>query len=423
MRILHILHQYLPDRVGGTELYTQTLARYQVEQGHQAAIFTPGVQDGPAGRVTPAVEQGVTVYRAAAGRRNSRQIFIHTFIHNGLQQAFAQVLRQERPELIHVQHLMGLPTGLMAAVPEAGIPYIVTLHDYWYICANAQLLTNYDHTICAGPHYYLNCAHCALARAGLTSLAPFRPALAPLMAWRNRRLRPILANAHRLIAPTHFVRQTYAQLGVPAEKIIVIPHGIDPPAHIPPVHPSDDPDSPFHVAYIGGLSWQKGVHILIEAFNQLPAGDFRLSIVGDPTAFPDYAANLKKLAGPHPAIHFAGRLPHADLWTLLATVDLVVVPSLWYETASLIIQEAFAAGAPVLASDIGALSERVQDGVDGFLFPAGDAAALAERLRQCGQSPATMARLREGIKPTRAIADHCREVMTVYRQALSKSGS
>lgn len=411
MHILHIIHQYLPEKVGGTELYTRTLAQRQVQQGHSVAIFTPAAQ-APA--ATPTLEAGVRVYRVAVGERSATAVFHHTFHHNQLDQSFRHILQQEQPDLVHAQHLMGLPASLVHHIDERGIPYLVTLHDYWYLCANAQLLTNYDTTVCQGPNLWLNCAHCALARVGYKNAVPFIPVIAPLFGYRERRLQRILDGARVLVAPTQFTARVYQKMGISAAKIRVVSHGINVPDELPPRTPVD---AELHIAYIGGLSWQKGVHILIDAVNQLPAASVKLSIFGDTTAFPEYVTRLRQQAQ-HPGISFNGRIPHAELWTTLAQVDLVVVPSLWYETASLIIQEAFAAGVPVVASEIGALQERMEDGVNGRFFPPGDATALHDILAEFLTNKSTLEKLRTGIKPVRTIKEHLQDINSIYTQII-----
>ncbi len=409
MRILHVVHQYLPEKVGGTELYTRALARQQAQQGHTAAIFTPAI----AALTEPAMEDGVRVYRAAVGERGATAVFRHTFHHPQLDRAFAAVLQQERPDLVHIQHLMGLPASIVDQIGQASIPCVVTLHDYWHLCANAQLLTNYDNTVCAGPNYWLNCARCALARVGHSAALPLIPAIAPLFGYRQARLRRVLANARTLIAPTRFVAQIHEQMGIPAAKIQVVPHGIDVPDDLPPRVPRR---AGLRIGYIGGLSWQKGVHVLIAAVNQLPQEGVTLAVMGDTAVFPDYVAQLQQQAR-HPGITFTGRIPYEQLWAALAALDVVVVPTLWYETASLIVQEAFAAGAPVVASQIGALQERVREGVDGRFFPPGDAAALRDILNHLLADPARLDQLRGGIRPVRTIQEHFRDIESIYAQS------
>jgi glycosyltransferase involved in cell wall biosynthesis len=240
------------------------------------------------------------------------------------------------------------------------------------------------------------------------------------MGFRNYKLKNALNQAAQLIAPTDFVRQTYRQLGVEPANIQVIPHGIRPPDTKPV--PGTKTAAPLRVTYIGGLAPQKGIHILIQAVNQLPPDLVSLNIYGDLTAFPDYISGLKNQIQ-HPAIEFKGLLPHESLWNALAESDVVVVPSLWYETASLIIQEAFAAGVPVLASNIGALKERVRDGLDGRLFPPGDAAALSNILAELAQNPQNLSVLAAQIQPVFTIDQHQTAVQQCYQLALAESSA
>jgi glycosyltransferase involved in cell wall biosynthesis len=415
MRILHVVHQYLPEHVGGTELYTQMLARYQASQlGHDVAVYFPTAR----GDVAPLDEAGVRHFPVDAGKRNRQDVFLATWRQPELAQAFATTLAAVRPGVVHVQHLMGLPATLATAIREAGLPYVVTLHDYWYPCANAQLVTNYDQTLCAGPRWWLNCAHCALARAGHGERAWLQPALAPLMAHRSLLLRRVLANAAALIAPTRFVRDTYTRLGMPTDSLRVVSHGIQlPPEVSATIVPQKHARNDLHLLYVGSIAWQKGVHVLVEAMNGLPE-NVRLTLLGDASAYPDYAATVQA-AAKHPGIRFAGQASRDRLWqTLLDDADVLVVPSVWYETAALVVQEAFAAGVPVVASGLGALAERVQDGVDGLLFAPGDAGALRATLLRLVEDDALLSRLRQGIQPVRTIAEHAADIEAIYESVI-----
>lgn len=407
LRILHIVHQYLPDKVGGTELYTRTLARHQAALGHDVAVFTPSPSSNSA---MPVLEDGVRIYRIPVANRSATAVFLSTFRQPQLNEAFRKCLRQENPQIIHIEHLMGLPVSLVSDIQTAQIPYLVTLHDYWHLCANAQLLTNYDETICDGPDWWFNCAHCALARSGHAKAYPVIPVLAPLFALRQAKLKSVLNQAHCLISPTQFTKTIHQEMGIDSKKIKVVGHGIQ----LPAVMPQPQTHDYFHMAYIGGISWQKGIHVLIDAVNQLPPEGIQLSIIGDMTDFPDYAAQLQAQAT-HPGIHFRGRLSHDQLWQALATIDVVVAPSLWYETASLIVQEAFAAKVPVIASNVGALKERVADGVNGRLVPPGNSDMLRVTLRSFLESPEQLADYRRNIQPVRSIENHMNDLEVIYQ--------
>ena len=404
MRILHVVHQYLPESVGGTELYTQSLAHYQAANGHSVAIFTPSPEDEG---LQQTAENDIRIYRAGIGPRSRSRVFLSTFTEPQLEKMFTAVHQQEAPDLIHIQHLMGLPANLVKTIE---VPFVITLHDYWYNCANAQLLTNYDSTVCQGPDkWFHNCGRCALARAGKAEFAWLAPTVAPIMRWRNGRLQPILQQAQRLIAPSPFIAQVYQQWGVARDKITLIPHGIEPPPEKLPYQ--SPPDRPFRIGYIGGLSWQKGVHCLVEAFQSLP--DSELWIAGDTQADPPYVAHLRQLATPQ--VQFLGKLNREAIWQMLAQLDVVVVPSLWYETFCFVISEAFAAQVPVVAFNLGVMSQRIRDGVDGRLLPPGDIPALRHVLLQFQTNPATLAQLRQGIQPVRTMVKHVEEIEALYR--------
>ncbi|MCA9959066.1 MAG: glycosyltransferase, partial [Anaerolineales bacterium] len=230
MRILHLVHQYVPEHVGGVELYTQMMAHYQQQRGHETAVFTPTNYPITHQPTTVATEDGTHVYRIPAGRRSRNRVFRDTFYQPHLHRALQATLAHERPDVVHIQHLMGLPFSLVKAITQAQIPFLITLHDYWYGCANAQLITNDTETLCAGPDaHYHNCGRCLLARAGQPHFYALAPAVAPLMAARNRHLRHILPRAHAVVTLTQFVQQAYEKMGLPTANFVLSPLGIDVP--------------------------------------------------------------------------------------------------------------------------------------------------------------------------------------------------
>lgn len=423
MRILHIVHQYPPEHIGGTELYTRSLAEHQVALGHQVAVFCPTAGERRTAAPEFVVEKGVRVYRVPVGRPGRLGVFASTFGQGPLAEAFTQVLAAEQPALAHVQHLMGLPVAVVEQLRSQGIPYVITLHDYWYRCANAQLLTNYDNTICAGPDArWHNCGRCALARAGLNGLGWLAPAVAPVMGRRGRLLADVFAGAQRVIAPADFMRRTYASMGLPTEHVTVVPFGLDVSSEEVEAARAAamqrvGGDKVLRIGYAGSVAWQKGVHVLIAAVNQLPHEGVELSIYGNLATFPDYVAELRRMAT-HPQIRFEGALSREALWPAFGGLDVLVVPSIWYEGSPFIIREAFAAGLPVVASRIGALPEMVREGVDGLLFDPGDVAGLRDVLQRLLDDRALLARLKENVAPVLSFGEHVGMVMDVYQEVI-----
>lgn len=421
MRILHVVHQYVPDRVAGTELYTQSVARRQAKAGHEVAVFTPLNRDGHFS-AQPAVEEGVRVYRVPAGRRSPTAVFRSTFGHAGLQAAFDIVLERERPDIVHLQHLMGVPAAIVDTIRQSGAPYVISLHDYWYGCANGQLLTNDTEKLCDGPDSrFHNCGRCAVARAGLVSVAGLLgPVAAPVLRRRDALLRPIFVGAGRVLAPNEFVRDIHATMGFSTDHVVINPLGLDAPPELarrPAVQRGVRPAGKIRLGYLGSLSPQKGLHVLIEALNGLP-DSISLDIYGDPAVFPDYVAEARAM-NRHHGVQFNGLLARDRLWETLGDLDALVMPTLWYEASPATIREAFAAGLPVIASNLGAPGSMVRDGEDGLLFPPGDAAALREILRGLIERPERLADLRTQISPVRTEADHVAQIEDIYRATLT----
>lgn len=419
MHLLHLLHQYLPEHVGGTELYTQALSHSLQQRGHDVTIFHR--RSAAKSGFERATEAGGNVYAAWNGPFQPTRRFLATFGDRTLAGAFRKALDEIRPDLVHIQHLMGLPTAVVAELRRRNIPYVVTLWDFWWVCANAQLLTNDSQQLCDGPRAFLNCARCALARAGLPQFSPALPLLALPLARRNQLLRQLLAGAARLIVPANFVRDWYAGHGIPTDRLVVIPPGLDYPPGLAArslTPRGDNAERPFRIGYIGGLAPQKGVHILLEAFAGLTE-TAELRIAGDTSFDPAYMARLRQLAGP--GVQFLGKLDRTAVWQMLNQVDVVVVTSLWYETFVFVISEAFAAGVPVIASDLGVLSERVRHEMDGLLVPPGDAGALRAALETLQQEPARLAALRQGIEPVHTLEQHVDAVEALYREVLRET--
>lgn len=407
MRILHLVHQYMPEYVGGTEFYTQWLAHELSRREHQTTIFYRRSAKGTGQEHR--MEQDVHVWAAWAGTLNPIRRFSVTFGDPPIERAFERILEETRPDLVHVQHLMGLPTALLRPIRQRDLPFVVTLHDYWWVCANAQLLTNYSQQVCDGPRAYLNCARCALARVDRPWLWPLLPLMAGPLAWRNHSLQRAMMAADKLIAPTEFVCRWYIAHGVPADKLVMIPHGLPLPARIPQAR--CESDDPVRFAYIGGLSWQKGIHTIVEAFGGI-RGPGELWIAGDESFDPNYVAQLRTQAAPN--VRFLGRLTREQVWETLAQADVVLVPSLWYETFSFIVSEAFAASVPVVASRLGPLADRVCDGVDGLLMPPGDVDAWRTALQRLIDEPDLLARLRANVRPPMTLTEHVDQIESLY---------
>ncbi len=409
MRIALVVHKFPPAAYGGTEVYTLNLARGLSAQ-HEVAVFYRDDGDGTRFREDWEARETFRVWRVGrafrAGAASPAALFWDTFFNPDVERSFQRFLAAFQPDLVHFQHLMLLSYRLPAL--SGAIPKLLTLHDYWFLCANSQLIWP-DAQLCRGKALGMHCARCATARIGSPLLNLGRPAFAALFQMRDALVRRAALRIGRFISPSHFLREQYLRVGFPQQPFAVLENGVN-VAQLRSFPAIPTQDGRLRVTYLGALAWQKGVHVLVEAARALPPVRFHLRIYGNPHTFPDYSARLRALANPLTTT-FAGPVPNANVGRVLAETDVLAVPSLWYENSPVVIQEAHARGVPLLASDTGALPEKVGRG--GMLVPRGDVSAWRDALLTW---PAGRTFTPE---PVLTVEDHVARLETLYQEALA----
>jgi glycogen synthase len=231
----------------------------------------------------------------------------------------------------------------------------------------------------------------------------------------------LLPGADAVIALTGSTARLLRSDGIPAGRVHVIPPGYD-PALFAAAAEDPFPGLPRpRVAYLGRLAPQKDVGTLLAAFARLPAGT-RLLLVGDG---PDRAAlhRLARRCGGR--VHFTGFVPHARVPAMLQHVDLLVLPSLYEDLSSALI-EAMAAGLPVVATRVGGTADLVRHGANGLLVAPRDPAALAAAISQILTDPAAAARMSAAARHTAAgyaWPGLARQVLKVYQHVTTPAAT
>jgi glycosyltransferase involved in cell wall biosynthesis len=227
----------------------------------------------------------------------------------------------------------------------------------------------------------------ALARR----LAPARPGtLAEGMDRRAERLRALGGEVDLFLAPTSFARDRAVEFGLDAAKVQVRPLG----AVVGPGR-ARAAGARRRIGFIGTLAPHKGVHVLIRAFRALGRPDLTLDLHGSLTTHPGYVAELRRAAEGDPRIRFQGPFPEGEQPRVLSTIDLLALPSVWWENSPLTVLEALAAGIPVIASAVGGVPELVSHDDTGLLVPPSDPEALRNALEDVAEGR----RLRGGRDP------------------------
>ncbi len=321
-----------------------------------------------------------------------------------------ELVRRERPDVLHCHNTFPLISpSVYAAAQSSDVAVVQTLHNYRLICPGAQLMR--DGRICedcvgkiiAAPGVLHSCYRDS--RAASTAVAA--------MLGYHRLKRTWTGQVDRYIALTDFARQKFIRGGLPEGRIAVKPNFVG-------QDPGTGEGEGGYAVFVGRLSEEKGVSVLLDAWRRLPA-DTSLKIVGDGPLADVVAASARDDA----RITWLGQQSSETVFSLMQDAAVLVMPSVWYEPFGLSVIEAFATGTPVIASRTGSLPDLVCENETGFLFEPGDADNLAQTVDRALAAPANLHRMRQAARleyeqSYTAEANYAR-VTEIYRAAISAS--
>ncbi len=417
MNILLVVHDYLPDHIGGTEVHTHQLARALQEAGHQVRVATTDRRlDLEEGQWLEREHEGVLVSELVHTREYSHAF--ESVRSPFAAKAFAARLPEWNPDVIHFQHLAHFGAECVELAREFGAAVVCTLHDYYLLCQHSTLRRS-SGELCSDKTR-VHCVDCiqGLPFPELAGESPRRSELEQIeFAHSRERLhRHFLQSAQAVITPSRFLAERFGAAGfVGDRRWFQLKTGY--PGLVHPPRPA--PVGTLRVGYVGGIYPAKGVHVAIEAFAMLRDANLRLELHGVLEWFPDYVAELRELAEGS-AVEFAGRFDPRDVDRVLLGLDLLVVPSTWYENMPLTIHEAFRCGIPVLVSDLGGMREAVEPGLGGDRFPVGDARALAERLRELEENRERLAEWSQARPPVPTVDKVRARIEQIYEACLAE---
>jgi glycosyltransferase involved in cell wall biosynthesis len=430
VRVLFVTASYLPESVGGVELHVAGLARAVREAGHESVVLArTGRADLPHLELSREDVDGTPVVRLSNTFEDATTLE-RIYHHEGIADRFEQVLDEIQPDVVHVHHLTCLSIGILERLRRRGVPVVMTLHDFWMGCPRGQRIT-------AGLEL------CPEIR--LEKCVPCLRELWPHLLGRGRApedgaeerdagdraaleeyhgsMKRVLNDVDALVTPSDFMRRMFEDYGVRPGRIQVVANGL-PTARYAGLRQEPRAGGPLRIGFIGSVLPSKGVHLLVEAVRRLgDPSSMRLDVWGEVLPFHHdrtYGERLEALReGYETVITYHGRYDNDKLPGILAAMDVLVVPSLWYEAFALTIREAFLAGVPVVTANHGAMAEAVEDGVDGLLFEAGDVASLARVLRRLVDEPGLARSLSGRAGQVRDEADAAAELLGLYEHLVA----
>ena len=396
MKLCFITDMYEPYNVGGAENYVKKVAT-KLKNDNEIIIistskgFHPKISLDTKNKYKIYRFQPINFYAGYDAIRTSEYVRPIRYLINLWNPhpylIIKDILRKENVDIVHTHNLrMGcLSTSTFTAIKSLKIPHIHTLHDYQLLSPWSALLK--DDKI----------------------IENFK--------FLDRRIMDINRYLTRSIttvtAPSKFVLNMHLEYGFFKDaKHVVLPLGIE----LNNVEKIEKGYETINILYVGRLVKSKGVQILINAFKQFKYKNIKLHIVGQGHD----AGKFKKIAASNNRIKFYGFVSDDELVQLYQKVNILVVPSIWYDNSPLVIYESFKHGTPVIGSRIGGIPELVEDGYNGVLFETGNVNELKNKLEYLIENPSELKRLGKGAFESVKKYDmdeHVRKLEKLYRWA------
>jgi len=454
-RIVQVVHDFLPGHPYGTENYTYHISK-ELQKISKVYIFCRERNDSfGEGFSKDELFDGLPVRRVYF---NPPLTFEATYRNSFVDREFERFLDVIKPDIVHFQHLVRLSASMVEIAKRRNIPTILTLHDFWFLCPQIQLLTN-DNQTCHGPDPKAKCANCEkifytygklqssessydrkvkflkhlpeplktvkrlVPSSFKTALKekflkphPATTSITPDMIGRRLRfLRGTFDKTNRVLAPSRFLREKFIEYGIPGNRIVHLDYGID---HKPFANFSKEPSNKFRIGFVSGVLEHKGIRVLIKAFNKIKRDNVSLFIFG-----PYDQSYLNKLIRELKAdsrITFYGAFNNKKISSVFSKIDVLVYPSIWYENQPIAILEALLAKIPIITSNLGGMAELIQDRVTGLLFEAGDPEDLYQKMMSVIDNPELLRRLSETPRQVKTIEKNAGELNEIYDSLLEK---
>lgn len=409
MKIVHCLIHYFPSHMAGTEVYTHALATLQKKDGIDVSVITPFIDYLSPGNIQEHyVYEGIDVYQfKEPGNPSDTDLYTGKKKPEGIDN-FISLLKKLKPDIVHF-HEINISNSFcmdhLKAARQYGARVFYTVHLSALTCYTNMLVRNKkpcDGMLAAGTctacsyNTFFNIPY-AVARP-LSVVANLAASLGISSVLKKGRLKTMLSvplvikrkkrdiatavqYLDKLVCLTDWYSKMLLYNDIPAEKIAVIKQAL--------AHHTNESRSiaknagaggPVKLVFIGRLQPQKGVLMLINAVSAFAPGQFILDIYGKEEVRSDYFEQCISAATKTPGISWHGALKSNEVISTLRRYDMLCLPSTISEMSPLVIQEAFAAGIPVLASRGYGNAEQVEHGVNGLLFDMNSSAALTEQL-------------------------------------------
>jgi len=393
MKVLKVIHGFPPDYMAGSEVYSYHLVKELIKQEIETFVFT---------RIENEFDDNYKIYNEKFENINIRRVnkpkkdylYEDKFYDENIDKIFEDYLLEIIPNIVHIGHLSHLSTNIIAIIKKYNIPIVYTIHDFWLYCIKGQMI-NQNGDICSSPSVE-NCVACSNYVVNNNKI-------------QNSflHMQKMINNIDIFISPSNTLKDFFIEQGIESEKIKYLKYGFN-TNKITYKKKKFTKKSKINFGFMGRVIPTKGIKVLVDVFKELP--NEILSIYGN--------IGVQKRFLETKNIKFKGAYNNNTINEVLNDIDVLIVPSIWYENAPLVIQEAFLAGIPVITSNIGGMAELVKNGVNGFTFKVGDSEELKNIVLNISNNPIILNKLQNCRDSVVDIEHDVKAIITIYKDLI-----
>ena len=414
MKILLVNYRYFIS--GGPEKYMFNIKKMLEDNGHEVIPFSIHSNKNVETEyskyfVEPIGGRDATYFDEVKKTPKSIwQLLTRSIYSTEVEKAIKKEIRDVKPDLVYIIHFVNkLSPSVITGAKKMGVPIVLRLSDYFLLCPRFDFM--HQKKICEDclSKGYRSCIKKRCVKGSLFA------SVIRVFSMKFHNFIHVYRGVDAFITPSEFLKKKLIENGFNDKKITCIPTFTSSKSEV------GEQKIGTYGLYFGRITEEKGVETVIKAYEKLP--DYELKIMGDDTT--EEGLRLKEYVKNHKMsnVEFLGFKDGTELEDVIKDARFTLIPSIWYDNLPNTALESFQYSKPVIASNIGSLPELVIDGINGYLFEAGNEEALIEAIRKLDDND-TVAKMgaesRKRLETRFAPQSHYDSLMQIFRKVVGR---